>query len=171
MGKFELIKGDLIKYLKDKSSNLIVQCVNNSNLMGGGIAKVIYQKWPQVKTKYHDHMYRTADDTLGTIQYINTDNFKNQFIVNMVAQSVPHGHDFQTKSGKIHLPPVRYDSLKECMLRIAQDFMTKDLYTKGYNIVGPKFCCGLSGGDWNTVKGLIDECWLANDIDVTICEL
>lgn len=169
LGKFELIKCDLIKYLKDKSNNLIVQCVNNQNIIGGGISGVINNEWPQVKTEYHKFMDK--GNGLGDIQYVNCNNFKNQFVVNMVAQSIPGGHYFKTKSGGVHLPPVRYDSLKECMLKIAQDFMRKDLYTKGYSIVGPKFCCGLSQGSFDVVKGLINECWLANDIDVTICEL
>lgn len=169
MGKFKLVKCGLIEYLEDKTNNLIVQCVNSKNVMGAGIAKVIYNKWPQVKTEYHKFM--DNGNGLGDIQYINCNNFKNQFVVNMVAQDVPGGHDFKTKSGKVHLPPVRYDSLKQCMLQISQGFMTKGLYTKGYTVVGPKFCAGLSGGDWKIIKNLIDECWLANDIDVTICEL
>lgn len=137
--------------------------------MGSGIAKVLYTEWPQVKTEYHKFMDK--GNGLGEIQYVNCNNFKNQFVVNMVAQSVPGGHYFKTKSGKIHLQPVRYDSLVQCMLKIAQDFMTKDLYAKGYSIVGPKFCSDRAGGDWNVIRGLIDDCWIKNDIDVTICEL
>lgn len=167
MGNFELIKSGLIEYLEDKTNNLIVQCVNSHNTMGAGIARVLYEEWPQVKTEYHKFMDK--GNGLGDIQYVNCNNFKNQFVVNMVAQSIPGGHYFKTKSGGTHLPPVRYDSLKECMLKIAQDFMRKDLYSKGYSIVGAKFCCGLSGGEWDIVKGLINECWLANDINVTIC--
>jgi O-acetyl-ADP-ribose deacetylase (regulator of RNase III) len=180
LGNFELIKGDLIEYLEDKSNNLICHIVNDSNSLGGGVAKVLADKWPDVKSNYHkwfngEKVSNTSGDPkLGEIQYIGCKNYKNQFVVNMVGQSTPYGpkgQTFATKSGKVNIPPIRLESLRQCMYKVAEDFLSKDLYSKGYKIVSPQFGCGLAGSSFKIIKGLIDECWLVNDIDVTILHL
>lgn len=180
MGNFEIVNSGLLEYIEDKTSILITHCVNDSNGLGSGIAMVLANKWPEVKSRYHQwfedpkSVHNTSGPPkLGEIQYVGCKNYKNQFVVNMIGQSTPYGPKgqvFKIKSGVVNIPPVRLESLRQCMYKIAEDFHVKDLYTKGYKIIAPKFCCGLAGGKFEDIKKLIEECWLDNDIDVTICD-
>lgn len=180
MGNFELIKGNLIEYLEDKNNTLICHVCNDSNSLGAGVAKVLADKWPDVKINYHKWFNDekvsnvSGQPKLGEIQYVGCKNFKSQFVVNMIGQSTPYGpkgQTFKVKSGDVSIPPVRLESLRQCMYKVAEDFLSKDLYSKGYKIISPQFACGLAGAKWPQIKTLIDECWLANDIDVTILYL
>ena len=52
-------KGDILEFVggltvDQKSPRVfLVQCVNDANLMGSGIAKTIYERYPIVKEMYH----------------------------------------------------------------------------------------------------------------------
>lgn len=43
------INGDLTEII----SGAIFQCVNCQNKMGSGLARSLYEKWPEIKTEYH----------------------------------------------------------------------------------------------------------------------
>ena len=50
---------------------ILIQQVNCQNAMGSGVAKAIYQKWPQVKNEYHKFSQnKKPEDLLGEIQEI-----------------------------------------------------------------------------------------------------
>jgi len=52
-----------------------------------------------------------------------------------------------------------YDALRMCMRKINHEF-------PGRKIGLPKIGCGLAGGDWNIVQGIIED--ELHDCDVTI---
>lgn len=173
-----IIKKDLIEFAGSKTGVFIVHCVNAGNSMGSGVAKSIFTKWPKVKTNYHQWFDGFSKNTsgkpiLGNIQFVRVDEgYKNQFVVNMIGQDYPGGHNFNINGKDIHLPPVRYKSLEKCMLHVAEAiYKAKGNNGINYSIIAPWFSCGLAGGDQKTTLELINRIWIDNNIDVTICEL
>lgn len=62
-----IISGDL---LQAKEAAICHQ-VNCQNVMGSGVAKAIFTKWPEVKTEYHRFCNgRRPRDLLGKIQVV-----------------------------------------------------------------------------------------------------
>ena len=47
------IAGDIL----NSNEDIIVQQVNCQNVMGSGLAKAIYTKWPVEQTGYHKYCY------------------------------------------------------------------------------------------------------------------
>lgn len=178
MGKLEIVKADLVDFVKDKTGIFIVHCVNAGNRMNAGIAKALLTKWPEVRTNYHNwfdgnNKNATGNAILGNVQYVRVDESCNsRFVVNMIGQDYPGGHNFNINGKNIHLPPVRYKSLEKCMLHVAESiYKAKDNKGIKYSIVAPWFSCGLAGGDQKTTLELINRIWIDNHIDVTVCEL
>ena len=131
---------------------IICHVVNDANVFGSGVAGAIAKKWPHVKELYHnwfeyydiynfnEPFYYQYYPKLGGIQVIgcNTENF----VINMMAQSDPGGYK--------GFPPIRYQSLEECLMRIKDMDFTLPL-------IGPRFGCSLAGGSWAVVEEIINR--------------
>lgn len=65
------VVGDLL----DATEDIIVQQVNCRSVMGSGVAKAIYTRWPDVKTEYHKFCRRSTSpyDLLGKVQLIDVE--------------------------------------------------------------------------------------------------
>lgn len=150
MNHIEYYVGDVTNHKRERDVVVIPHCCNNVNLMGAGVAKALYTKWPEVKDKYHS-MYQT----LGLVSYVKVDDGKT-IICNMIGQDgIKIGYnDKGIAVGDDGRPPVRYSSLCIAMTDVANK-------AEGYNpeIHCPLFGCDLAGGDWNIVSTLIEEIW------------
>jgi len=66
--------------------------------------------------------------------------------------------------------PIRYDSLKDCMLKIA--YYISDLQEKSKVVISaPMFGSGLAGGDWQIIEKMIKEIWSSIDVIVYFTKL
>jgi O-acetyl-ADP-ribose deacetylase (regulator of RNase III) len=146
----------MIKEIKGSILNthckLIAHGVNAQGVMGSGVAKVLYNKHPWIKSQYlafcndKDHP-RNPDEFLGDVHFANHENL---IVANCFTQQ-NYGTD-----GQIYLD---YSALEECIssvLAYAADRNIKE-------IAMPKIGCGLAGGDWKKVKELIKE--VQEDLD------
>ncbi len=129
------IKGDI------RSTNLpIAHGVNCQNKMGSGVAKALFDVWPEVKECYHmmfEEISPNNPDLLGITQKILCEH---QVVYNLFTQ-LNYGYD-----GKKY---VNYGA-------IAIAF--KDLVDQGIKEIAiPKIGCGLAGGDWAFVEQLIND--------------
>lgn len=138
----EYIKGDL----RDTDCLLIAHGVNCQNVMGSGVAKALFDKWPKVKYAYHDYFeeFNCGEDGekfLGDIDTIQIHR-GGPVIVNCFTQQ-HFGND-----GKRYLS---YDALYKCMENL------KDAceYYQVNEVAMPKIGCGLAGGNWEIVKEII----------------
>lgn len=136
---------------------IILHICNNRGMMGAGVAKALYTKWPRVKTEY----LAMEKYELGDIGWVNDlevpdDCFGPDLGVgNMIAQD-GYGHD-----DKQYLS---YDALAEC-LGYAQRF--NEGWYDGPIYVPYNMGCGLAGGDWSFVMGMMDT-YIP---DAIICQL
>lgn len=174
MTTLKFTKGNVLNQAFN-TQTLLIHCCNIYNGFGSGVAGAIARKFPHVKAEYHNwydstmHECEIMDESvpfnLGKVQWV--DVHLNLKIGNMLGQSYPGGQDFKIGDKKIHLRPVRLDSIRECLYNVA--VVAKKLDAQ---VVGPKFASGLAGGDWKTeVEPLVEECLLKFDIPVTIYDL
>lgn len=157
------VKGNVLDIQPETPTTIIHVC-NDAGGFGSGFAGAIRDKYPIVREKYLE-WYADRDSVrnvfkLGQVQYVPV--AKNLTICNMIAQSTPKGVTFNLKKRKVFLPPIRYQSLEECLYRI-RELQEAELF----NVVGPKFGAGLAGGNWYIIEKLIEEVGL----DITIYEL
>jgi O-acetyl-ADP-ribose deacetylase (regulator of RNase III) len=121
---------------------ILMHVVNDSNVMGAGVAKAISDKWPEVKSDYHNYFKVNRTPVLGEV--ILSRVGERMIVLSLLAQ-VGYGRD-----GKNRLD---YAALTTC-LESAQRIST--------NLDIPLYApfqmgAGLAGGDWDTVKSLLDK--------------
>lgn len=118
--------------------DVIAHGVNCQGVMGSGVAKVLYEKWPTVRFAYLDYCHtRSPEKLLGRIEEVHTND---KLIINCFTQ-LEYGYD-----KKLYLS---YDALERCIVKIKES---------GYKEVAiPKIGCGLAGGDWQIVSNIINE--------------
>ena len=147
-------------------NKLVCHCVNNLGQMGSGVALALLKKWPEVKGKYIEWFKKDEMQTrlygkfeLGNTQFIMVDNKLKIVVANMIGQ-----HNIITID---KIPPVRYDSLRECLKKVY-------IIAKKYNATSNfpyLFACDRAGGDWNVVEKMIIEELCEKDISVIIYDI
>ena len=115
--------------------------MNCQNVMGAGVAKALYTKFPEVKNRYHRYFDRLGDsiDFLGDVStcYI-TDN---KMVYNLHTQ-LNYGNDNKRY--------VNYAAIVRCFQQLKGNIPNQTLAI-------PKIGCGLAGGDWKFVEQLIND--------------
>lgn len=160
---------------EDVAEVWVPHVVNDENLIGSGVAKALFERWPDVKKLYHawfaqypkkDMIGTSGKAKLGQIQVIETGTIVK--VVNMVAQSTPGINWYpQIYAGipiRYPLPPIRMQSLEECMVRITHEMQRKNVN----QIITVKFGSGLAGGRWSEIEALIEKLWVDCGISVTV---
>lgn len=128
--------------------------VNCQNVMGAGVAKALYTKWPEIKREYHEFCSgQRPRDLLGKIQIVELSEFPagNKVVINVFGQ-LTFGHD--------KICYTRYDALAKAFEEINRICAFKTIaFPYGFG-------CGLAGGDWATIEKLMLK-YLYN-VDVVI---
>jgi O-acetyl-ADP-ribose deacetylase (regulator of RNase III) len=143
-----IIKGDIT----EADEEFIIHQVNCMNAMGSGVAKALFTKWADVKHIYHrdcEHnklVGKSQDNLLGFIGIVPVSTLNgNKYVINAYSQ-LTYGND-----GVQHTD---YDAVAKCFIlsRNMMDVMEvpKIAIPFGYG-------CGLGGGDWDIVYGIIKD--------------
>jgi appr-1-p processing enzyme family len=135
------ILGDITRI----SHGLIMHQVNCQNVMGAGVAKNLYQTYPQVKELYHQlaEEYNTPTKRFGLLQPVEISD--ELIIINSFSQFA-YGNSKRT--GKVYTDEhVLMKNLKRC------DLMAKEKNLTAY--VPNQIGCGLAGGDWQRIRQFI----------------
>ena len=146
-------KGDLV------NGNYTIFChqVNCKGRMGSGIAAQIKNKYPEVFNEYKFHCNAGLAE-LGTNLYVHTHD--GRVCVNMFAQ------DNYGRDGKRYTD---YTAFKNCLNSLAE-------FVHSHHIKVPVafpylIGCGLGGGDWYIIQGMIKDFSEKVDVDVYIVSL
>ena len=143
------IVGDITK----TELKYIAHGVNAQNKMGSGVAKALYEAFPQVKEQYHLYMKgKSPSAFLGRLQRVDCGD---KYVFNMFTQE-NFGYD-----GKKY---VNYYALVSCFA------ILKTFRCISGPIAIPKIGCGLAGGDWNIVEQLINDT-VGDDLEIWVYEL
>ena len=144
----------------DANEEIICHQVNCKGVMGAGLALQIRKKWPQAYRLYVNTCAESyPEQLLGQVQFVNCDDGKT--IANIFGQNGYGTASTQTDYKALN------DGLNSVFYAVK--------YTAGYKdkkIAIPfKIGCGLAGGDWNVVLGMIYALSYNYDVDVTIYRL
>ena len=132
----------MIDYIKDDITNTdcnyIVHGCNAQGVMGSGVAKVLYNKWPLVRDYYMEQACVWSELELGSVQKVEVE--KGKWVLNAITQRYfgRGGHKY-----------VSYDAMDACMQKVR--LMTKE----DEMIAMPKIGAGLGGGNWDIIETII----------------
>lgn len=151
------LKQDLTKLQSDVSI-LIAHGVNCQRVMGSGVAKALYEKWPRVKAAYLNIPKDEMRLGLSQIHLVA----ENIFVANCWTQEY-YGRDKKVYASKIHILQCIADVIAFCGEEGIE------------NIYLPKIGCGLGGLDWEAEAGVRFfmeglQCY-AENVQIHICEL
>lgn len=145
----KIITGDLLL----ATENILCHQVNCRNVMGSGVAKALYTKWPEVKREYHKFCETVSDPykLLGQIHEVQV-NDGQKVVINIFGQL-----NYGRQNGITYTV---YQALEKAFEKLNYTY-------RGETIAFPYgFGCGLAGGDWSTVEKLMLT--TLNDVDITI---
>lgn len=139
MARIEYKDGDILKC----EERILIHQTNCLGIMGSGVAKQIRAKSPRTYLEYREFCDRmTPEELLGKVQLVVDDD---KVYVNLFSQL-----DFGRK--KRHTD---YEAMDDGLrvLKVYLDTLYKDIdrIAIPYNIG-----CGLGGGDWSIVVGIIE---------------
>lgn len=121
--------------------------------MGAGLAKAIYDKWPNVKSEYYKFcMQYEPGDLLGKVWYVEVTS--NQIVANVFGQL-----DY----GRKNFVYTNYSALDYAFEEMSKKYSDKS-FAFSYG-----FGCGLANGDWKIVYNII--CRYFKQIDTTIYKI
>ena len=156
--KIQEINGDLT----NSTATFIAHCVNCQGKMNSGVAKAIRTKWPSVFVKYREFwdkfihprfqvggIHWNTAKFLGTVLPAKIND--KQVVLNMFCQDM-YGYD-----GKKYAD---YDAIRTAFGKLKQHIVSElsvEEQTTTSVAIPYKFGCGLAGGDWNIVYGIITE--------------
>jgi len=142
--------------------DIIGHQVNCKGVMGAGLTKQIRNTYPHVYDDYKTLCENTKNKSslLGHVQCvkINKDEIFGKIIANIFAQE-KYGRN------SVH---TNYTALREGLEKLRALVTSKHFYNK--SIALPYYIgCGLAGGDWNEVYGIIEDVF--SDYEVTLYKL
>ena len=156
------VKGDIFSEASDDGTTIICHQVNCRGVMGAGIAKTVKKLFPDVYKVYKEKCKDAGNhktELLGQVQLCHTKLLGNDYLIANIFGQYSYGY------GALY---TEYDALREAfntlvgMLIPTSDFTIRIPYMMG---------CGLAGGDWNTVKEIIDDTLVKAGCKVEIWEL
>lgn len=136
MKNLDTLYGDITQVTK----GIIVHQVNCQGVMGSGVAKALYTKWPEVKKQFLKYSTVPNEDLLGVIQNVWISD--ELVVVNGFSQ-----FDYGTSSRRY----TSYDAVDNVFRQVA--YLQRQLDLSVY--VPYSYGCGLGGGDWNIVETII----------------
>lgn len=143
----KIVNGNIL----NAKENIIVHQVNVQGIMGGGVARQLATKYPNLEKEYREfcRLYDNEYEKLkGQVFKIM---LQGKFIMNMFSQK----ENFDTD----------YEAMKKALKEIKQ-------YAKSLKLsicMPYKIGCGIANGDWNIVYKIVEEVF--NDYDVTLYKL
>ena len=164
MGEYKEVEGDLISLAVSGQFDVIAHGCNCFCTMGAGIAVEMAKVFSCNTFRFEEAKYRGNILKLGQIDYepkmvldneaftVLSGQIPNLYVVNAYTQ-FGLGKDDE---GNI---PLDYNALALCFKKLNHLF-------KGKRIGLPQIGCGLAGGSWDDVKGLIQK--YLTDVDVTV---
>jgi O-acetyl-ADP-ribose deacetylase (regulator of RNase III) len=137
----KIIQGNIL----EAQEPIIIHQVNCMNKMGSGVAKALYTKYPDVKSRYHKFNERNKDqDLLGSVDVFRafTKNHSDSKIIANCYSQYNYGSD-----GKLYTD---YNAVNKCFEFLATR-------TKGDIAIPYGYGCGLGGGEWSIISMFINS--------------
>ncbi len=130
-------KGDLTTLNPNKDKGVIIQQVNCQGVMGAGLAKSLYTRWPKIRSEYYKYCQgKTPNQLLGHMQAIKLG--REFYCVNSFTQK-NYGRYGHFTSEKLLINNI----VKVCQHGQMHNWQV---------YVPEKIGAGLAGGNWSEIK-------------------
>lgn len=139
---------------------IIVHICNDRGGWGKGFVVALSRRYPDAEQDYRAWYTdrATNDFALGAVRFVPVDT--NLYVANLIRQ-----HGYRTENGT---PPVRYEAIRTGLNAVAA--FARSLDTTA-TVHMPRIGCGLAGGDWETVAGIVADTLCAAEIPVVVYDL
>ena len=148
----DYVVGDATEPCVEKGTRVIIHVVNDAGKWGAGFSGAISKKWKEPEKYYRAQARFSKSFKLGEVQWVFID--PKLAVVNMIAQ---HGVSRDLLNNR----PIRYDSLESCLDKVAEGARAvaclDGASPKRLTLHMPRIGCGLAGGTWDVVGGLVEE--------------
>ena len=183
MHKARIIKGNLLDFPTHDPDNpdhyiginAIAHSCNTRNIMGGGIAKQIKDRYPEAyeaDTKAYNTEYDQDGQYVHWLSKFSKAEINSKFlpdgkryIYNMYNQANLGGDRRQ----------VLYEDFWQALKRVEQDLYKMNVEKHEYDPSAPPvlglpygISCGLAGGNWGIIKAMIEDIFLDSPIQCYI---
>lgn len=152
---FHFFKGDIFEAFDKNYFNILVHQVNCRGVMGGGIARIVKQKFPFVFDQYQNLCAsKVLDRLFGYTQLVNISNDyePKRMVANLFGQQLYGTYCRQTNYEEFYNALV---DMKEQIENFEADFPPESPLL---NIAFPyNIGCGLAGGDFRIVLSMIES--------------
>lgn len=146
----KIVEGNLL----DASEDIIGHQVNCQGAMGSGVAKLLRDKYSNLFPSYKQFCNNyDPHDLLGKCHIVKTGD---KYTANLFGQ---------LNYGRRKLRYTDYEALKESLTTLKNAAQKRGLSVALPFNIG----CGLANGDWDVVKGIIEEAF--GDYEVTLYKL
>lgn len=135
----------------DCEENIIVHQVNIQGIMGGGLARQLANKYPNLEKEYSEFCKFNNNDYNRLKGKVFKIMIQDKMIMNIFTQKQNFDTDYE-------------------MLKIALEEVKK--YAKSFNLnvaIPHGIGCGIANGNWNKVYKIIEEVF--DDYEVTLYKL
>jgi len=132
--------GDLLAFTEDAFGH---GC-NCQSTMGSGVAKAVRAKWPAMYEIADCKSPFTPQQKLGAYTYLQLPDGK--FGYNIYSQ-------FDYRGRNVGRMDLDYGALEKSLSGVCLDMLSKSLKTLALPLIG----CGLAGGNWNVVEGILNR--------------
>lgn len=127
-------------------ARIIAHVVNDIGRWGRGFVLSVTKRYPTAEAAYREWNKGERDQhipfNLGEVQFVHV--APNIVVANMIAQ---RGVDTI-----LDMPPIRYDALEICLIRLRSFAQRYDA-----SVHMPRIGCGLAGGEWSKVEKLVSH--------------
>lgn len=151
------IKGNLLEQKK----GILCHQTNYEGIMGGGIAYAIWEKLlpDSCKREYVNFCRKFGRDALGYTQFLFMTPAR--IVANCFSQN---GFNEVDADGSI----TNYGAMKECFEKVREFAVQQNLRLV---FIPYGMGCGIAGGRWETVRGIIEDVFGASEVTATIVRL
>lgn len=141
----ETIQGNLLDFPNDIT--FIAHSCNTQNIMGGGIARQIKDRYPNAYSA-DCHAMMNNDNQLGWYSFAVTDATQNKGIYNMYTQDKIGGSR-----------AVNYEAFYVALNKVADHIEWQMKHEDEEKILGLPWgiSCGLAGGSWGVIFSMINN--------------
>lgn len=149
------LTGDILN-VKD---GIICHQVNYFGVMGGGVAAAIAENilTEEQYRAYADFCKQAGRTALGTVQFLSCAD--RRIVANMFCQD-----DARARGGMVEGGITDYDAMRRCFVRVRSMAQLQ-----GKRVFVPRnIGCGIAGGDWNTVKSIMQDVFGAFPVEAFI---
>lgn len=148
--------GDVTRPYPTGRKVCIVHCVNDLWVMGSGVARALFMKWPAVRSEYLE--WGKTNPPLGEVQFVQVG--EETIVANMVGQ---HGIGLDEHGN----PPIRYDAFKVGLEKVCDFCLLTDSDLHLPYLMG----ADLAGGDWTLIEKIIREKVFEKGVNVYMYDL